>query len=372
MAAASRVIVVGGGIIGCAVAYYLSEAGVKVSVFERGRLGHGASRAAAGMLSPLGEIHGPGPFLDLGLRSLRMYKGLAQELEERAGVDIEYVESGILRVAADEAGALALRSALEWQNRLGLDSRWLGEDEVRNLEPGLSSNVKGGVLSPREAHVNSLRVVEAFAQAAARRGVSFKVGASVTGLLTSGNRVTGVVAEGQKMQADFVVLAGGAWAGSLAGLVGLDLPVRPVRGQALLVHSVPAILRNVVFGPGSYLVPQKDGSLLVGATQEEAGFDDRVTAEGVQRLLQRGMALVPCLKDATFVTAWSGLRPGSPDGHPIIGPVKEWQGLVLAAGHFRNGVLLAPATGQLVRDYIVEGVTAPLKPLGLERFAARQ
>ncbi|MBI4497630.1 MAG: glycine oxidase ThiO [Chloroflexi bacterium] len=370
MAERAEVVVVGGGAIGGAVAYALSRAGVRVTLLEARRIGDGASGAAAGMLTPLAEAPQPGPFADLALHSLRRFPALAQELREVAGMDIEYVPSGVLRVATSEEHERTLQEALTWQRALGLDLRWLGPEQVRSLEPDLAPEVRGGVFSPEEGHVHSLRLTEALAQAAARLGATVRVGTPVVGLTRHNGRVTGVRTAEGAVAADQVVLAAGSWTGLLAHELGVAAPVRPVKGQILSLALVPCPLRRVVYGSGvGYLVPRRDGSVVVGATQEEVGFDMRVTAQGLAALLRGATQLVPALAGAEVRQTGAGLRPGTPDGLPILGPVPGWEGISIASGHFRNGILLSPITGHLMAELITTGKTSlPLDPFSPGRF----
>jgi glycine oxidase len=363
------VAIVGGGIIGCAIAWHLARAGARVTVVERGQVGAEASSAAAGMLAPLAEGITPGPFLDLLLASLARYPALADALRDEAGIDIELRTDGLLRLALTEQEAGVYRAALEWQRARGLPVQWLSACELRALVPAASPAALGAVLSLAEHQVNAPRLTAALATAAARRGVALLERTPAHGLLRQGQRVTGVRLANRALTAGHVVLAAGAWAGELAAWIDRPVPVAPVRGQMLALRPATPLFAHTLYGPRGYLVPKLDGTVYVGATVEEAGFDCRVTAAGLAQLLELAVRLAPPLADATFVRAWAGLRPGSPDHQPILGPVPGLEGVSLAVGHFRNGILLAPITGELLAQHVLgQPTTLPLGPFSLARF----
>ena len=349
---ATDVVVVGGGVVGCSVAWHLARAGVTVTVLERGSIAGQASGAAAGMLAPYGEAEGGGPFLEWGLRSLAGFEALVATLRDESGVDPEFVRSGILRVArADTEADMLRRSAAE----LGGGLEWLDAAGLRSAAPSVTEDACGALWSASEAHVRSPLLVRAYARAAEAHGARIEEGVPVMGLLRDGARIVGVETASGARAGGTVVLCTGCWtrtAGSWIG-PGLDLPISPVRGQIVSLDGPPRVLPSIVWAvSGPYLVPKLDGSIVVGATSERVGFDRRVTSRGVARLLDGASALVPDLGESTFRGAWAGLRPESPDGLPLVGPVPTVDGLVLAAGHYRNGVLLSPITGELVRDGI--------------------
>ncbi len=365
------VLVVGGGVIGCAVAWALAERGLAVTLLERGALAGEASGAAAGMLAPFGEALGEGPFLRWALRALARFPSLAEQLRDASGVDPEYSASGILRVALepDAARALEALAALPGADALArLEPR-----EAFALAPGLSRAVVSAVFSPAEGHVRSPLLVRAYAGAAARRGARIETGAPVGGLVREGERVLGVETPDGARAAGAVVLCTGSGSRLASGWLGagFELPVAPVRGQIASLDAPSPPFGPILWSEGGvYLVPKRDGSVVAGATVERVGFDCRVTASGVAELLAGAARLVPALADATFRGAWAGLRPETPDGLPLIGPVPGAAGLYVAAGHYRNGVLLSPVTAELVADGLLgKGWREPaFLP---ERFAGR-
>ncbi len=363
------VIVVGGGVIGCAVAYALARERVSVTLLEAEDLASGASAAAAGMLAPVSEAPGPGVLLRLGLQSLALFPTLVAEVCQRSGIDPELERSGCLRVATSEEEARAFRKrdlALP-----SLDIEWLDADSARRMEPALSPSIHGALFSPHESHVRSPLLSRALALAAVSLGAELRVGTPVRGLVRDAGRVRGVETDAGRLECGTVVICTGvAAAQSPAWLeIAGTLPIAPVRGQVLSLAPRAPGLRTIVWGASTYLVPKRDGSIVVGATEERAGFDRRVTASGVAQLLGEALRLVPDLDDAGFTSAWAGLRPATPDHLPLVGPWPGVDGLLLAAGHYRNGVLLAPLTAQLIAGLVLgKGLPDEAVPLRPERF----
>ena len=346
------VIVVGGGAIGGAVAWSLAREGARVALLERDGLASRASGAAAGMLIPVGEGRAPGAFLRWGLRSLALFPEVAAALRDATGIDVEYEPSGALYLAASQEEALRLRARAEALP--GLDLEWLDAAAARDAEPRLAAGIAGALWSPREAHVRSPLLARAYAAAAEALGARVETGAAVGGLLRRGSRVVGVRTPAGEWQAPQVVLCTGAWAGDCAGWIGGEpLPVEPLRGQIACLEAPRPAPGRMLVAESAYLVPKRDGSLVVGATEERVGFDCRVTAGGVAGLLAAARRVVPVLADAGFRSAWAGLRPASPDGLPLVGAHPGVEGLAVAVGHTRNGVLLSPVTGRLVADLLL-------------------
>lgn len=369
--------------IGCSVAFHLALEGASVLLLERDDLASAASGAAAGMLTPLGEATGPGPSLRLRLAALRGFDPLCADLRERSGLDPQLVRSGALRVALSESEAEELHArvrAVEVDAAGELE--WLAPDAARALESGLTVDLHGAVWSANESHVLAPVLTRAYATAAASLGARIETGTPVTGLLGAGDRIAGVRTSAGDRTAGAVVVCAGAW--SPACLTGLGevasgaapvsaLPVTPVRGQILALAPRDTALRTIVWGTGAYLVPKRDGTVVVGATEERVGFDCRTTVLGVRSLLDAAPRLVPSLASATFRGAWAGLRPGSPDHLPALGPWPGARGLFVAAGHHRSGVLLSGTTGQLVADLVRgKALTGDACALALARFAAPQ
>lgn len=348
MEPAVDVAVVGGGVIGCSVAYHAARRGASVALLEAEQIGSGASGAAAGMLNAQAEAHEPGSFLSLLLKSRTMHRSLAEELYEETGLDSEYVWFGTLRVALDEPFARTLAETHSWQREAGLSAHWLDTEEARELESGISPEAIAALYLPEDGQVNSPRLVQALALAAIRKDVSLTEGERVTGFLTDGERVTGVHTARREILAGSVVLAGGSASGMLSRSLGLRLPVHPVKGETLTVTVRSNAARANVWDNRCYLVPKRDGRVIVGATEEPGIYDRRPSLGGVAKLSEAATKLLPEISSATFAGAWGGLRPGTPDGLPFLGGVEGIEGLFLATGHYRNGVLLAPVTGEVV------------------------
>jgi glycine oxidase len=369
VAKGADVIIIGAGIIGLSVAWRLAKAGVSALVLEQGQVGTQASGAAAGMLAPLSEADKPGPFVELGIASLRMYPDFVAALKEESGLQTECVSPGLLRVAVCEEEAKTLQTANQWQQATGLKVVLLSAEEVRKIEPGLSMHILAATLSPDEKQYESPRLVRALALACARRGVQIMENAQVTGFQTSEDCVKQVRTLTNAWEGDSVVIAGGAWSKAIGDWLGLKLPVTPIRGQILSLRALPPPIRYTVYSHMGYLVPRPDGRIVVGATAEEAGFDVRPTASGIAHLLTMAPLLVPSLKEAVFDSVWAGLRPKTPDNLPILGPLPGWRNVHAACGHYRNGILLAPITGELVAHGILTHQAHPmLEPFRADRF----
>ena len=367
--AAPEVIIVGGGVIGCAIAYYLAQAGVQVTILERGEVGGEASGASAGLLAPLELSLESSSLLDLCLASLPLHPSLADTLREETGIDVEYQRSGILRVALSDEDADDLR-ALVGRQQAGGVMEWVDAEALRHLEPRLAA-ARGGVYSPQYHQVNAHRLTQALAQAAVARGAALRQGVVVTGFVTNGSRVMGVRTGEGRLMAEQVILAAGSWTAALGRRLGVTLPVKPMRGQMLAFPDFSSPLRHILLGKnGGYLAPKANGFLFVGSTVEDVGFRKNTTAKGLAGLRRMAAALVPSLAYAEVASDWAGLRPGSPDGLPILGPVPGWEGLSVASGHFRKGILLAPITGRLMAQRLTQGRTEiPLEPFSAGRFA---
>jgi glycine oxidase len=364
------VVVVGGGVVGCAVARRAARDGLRVAVLERAMPGMEASSAAAGMLSPLAEAHGPGPFVELLLRARAIYPEIAAALHDETGIDVGYIDAGTLYVALHDDDEAELAARFAWQSAAGLAVERLTGPEARREEPALSPEVRSALRFPGDHQVDNRALSRAMWGAAARAGAAFHLGADAVALLRGGDgRAAGVLlATGERIDAGAVVIAGGSWAGRLDGLPR-PVPVEPVHGQLLAVESIPPIFRHVVDSPRCYLVPRSEGRVIAGATVERTGFRKTVTPRGIVGLLRGALEIAPGLADAAILETWSGLRPGTPDDLPILGPDPEVGGLFYATGHFRNGILLAPLTGELIGDLLLGRSPAPeLAPFSIARF----
>jgi glycine oxidase len=349
------VVVVGGGVIGCAVARALARSGASVTVLERDRPGEHASWAAAGMLTPLAECDEAGPFLSLARASRARFPALAAALLEETRIDVGYRDEGTLLLALSDHEAEELQARYAWQSAAGLAVERLEAAEARRLEPAVTPALRLALRFPEDHQVDSRALTRALWFSAAAAGADVRLGARVERLLRSGPRAAGVELQGgERVAAGRVVIAGGSWAGGLAGLPR-PLPVRPVHGQLAALETGPPLLRHVVGSARGYLVPRADGRLIAGTTVEEIGYRRENTPEGVSRVLGGAVAMAPALARLPLVDLWSGLRPGTPDGLPILGPDPEVGGLLYATGHYRNGILLAPLTAELIATLALGG-----------------
>jgi glycine oxidase len=364
------VVIIGGGLMGCGIALRLCQAGARVTVLERSIPGAEASSAAAGILAPQMESEGPGPFLELCLRSRALYPTFAQELLELTGVNVAYLPSGVLHTAFDEARAHHLEATVAWQRALGLRAELLTGQEARGLEPALAPEVLAAAHFPDDHQVDNRLLVRALTMAAARVGAQFRSG-YVRGVLEEAGRAVGVDLDGEPLRADAVVVAAGSWSGLVQGLPLDPRTVRPMRGQMLQLQTRLPLMRHILVSPEGYLVPRADGRVIAGSTMEFAGFDKQVTAEGLSRILALALRLCPQLGGAAVDSSWAGFRPYTEDHLPLLG-AGPLPGLFLATGHFRNGILLTPITAKLVAQAVLgERPSVDLTPFRYDRPAVR-
>jgi len=342
-----KVLVVGGGIIGCATAYELAKAGCRVSVFERSTTGAEASSAAAGLLAPLGASNDTN-FARLALASWRLYPDVVRELQERTRIDVEYVTRGTIYPMSVTG---TRRDAEEWAINKDLGVEALEGADVQALEPALSPKIRHAIFVKGDHWLNNQRLVLAYAQAAAAVGVELNTGTNVSRLIVEGGKVRALVTGGGRVDGDVVLLAAGAWSAELMAPLGAPLRIEPRRGQMIALAHVPPVLTYCVHGE-AYMAPRPSGELIVGATVERAGFQRAVTAEGIAGLLRAAIELVPSLRELPIARTWCGFRPWAPDSLPVLGPWPGVAGLFVATGHFRNGILLAPITARLLTEWI--------------------
>jgi glycine oxidase len=361
------VAIVGGGIIGLAVAWRARERGMSVSVFERDELGRGASYVAAGMLAPVAELEfgqTARRVLEMGLRSAQMWPAFADELRDATGVPIALRRTGTLLVARDEDGARELERQLELRRSLGLPVERLLPSEAREREPSLAPTVRLALEAPDDHAVDPRPVLKALRRVCEHAGVVIHEHTSVRGIELDGacERVRGLrLHSGELVSVDRVVLAAGAWTEALGGLPAhAQVPVRPVKGQIMrLREPVGAeLLTRVVRFEGGYLLPRGDGRYVLGATVEERGFEFQPTVQGVYELLRDAHELVPGISELELVELSVGLRPGTPDNAPVLGP-GALEGLVWASGHYRHGILLAPLTAELILGVLDSALAPP-------------
>ncbi|HZM00682.1 MAG TPA: glycine oxidase ThiO [Planctomycetota bacterium] len=349
-----QVLVVGGGMQGLCIAAALAREGHDVQLAERETPGQRASWVAAGLLTPSSPWKYPQALVELCFASEALFPGFVADLVEHTGIDTEYEVAGMLYPEGAGVRPEALAQETARRRALGFDNRHLSRAELDALQPGLAPAVSGAVWQPRSARVRPPRLMAALRRRVADLGVLVTNECEVTALL--GSPASGVrgalTASGQELPADCVVLAAGAWSKPLAATLGLAVDVRPVRGQILLLRGEPGLLGPTINNGEGYLVPRRDGRVLVGSTMEDVGFADFSTPAAIARLRAAANALFPACAQMEVETDWAGLRPGTPDRLPYIGPVPELPGLVLATGHFRNGILLGPVTAAIVADLL--------------------
>lgn len=361
---------IGGGVVGCAIAFELVSAGRRVTVIDMRRPGAGASLASAGILAPYVEGHHSAALRQLGLRSLELYGPFVERVAALSGRPVEFRRAGTLEVAVDDADVARLGHSAAALASAGVLAEWLDGDAARRLEPTLGPHVVGALRIPGHAIVNVPALTSACAGAAQAGGAVFRDGVAVTALAREAADLVVHTTQGP-LRARQVVMASGAWSAALAPPDAVATPVSPVRGQLVELRMPPGSLTHVLWGADVYLVPWNDGALYVGATSEHVGFDERTTAEGVEGLLARAIELAPGLQDASFVAARAGLRPGTDDGLPFIGPSAVLPGLCYACGHYRNGALLAPITAHLVARLLDGDLSDPALPLVAPSRAGR-
>jgi glycine oxidase len=367
-----RVVIIGAGVVGLGIAWRLAGRAI-VTLFDRAKAGSGASYAAAGMLAACCEAEpGEQALVALGRESQKRWPAFADELLRVSGIDVELRREGtlVLALTADDQATIA--HGLEFQRSLGLPLEWLSAAATRAREPRLAGKIAGALFSPEDHQVDNRKLAQALRIAAEAAGAEIREHRPVKEISVQGGQARGVVLEdGTTVTADIVVLAAGAWSRTIGGLpADRRPPVRPVKGQmlALRMDAAAPLLSHVLWAPGVYLVPRRDGRLIVGGTVEEKGFDDTITAGGLLTLLEAAWRAVPAVEELPVDEIWVGHRPGSRDDAPILGP-GPLDGLFYATGHHRNGILLAPVTADAMARLILDDVADPaIKPFGLERF----
>jgi glycine oxidase len=363
-----NIIIVGGGVIGLSIARSLALRGVSdVCLLEKSGLGTEASFAAAGMLAPQAEADSRDPFFDLLCKSRDLYPEFAAALKEESGVDIELDQTGTLYLAFNEHDQIEIDRRHEWQTRAGLPVEKFNSSDARFLEPNIAPNVSGALHFPKDIQVENRRLLNALVNSVAQLNVKLRTGINVEAIRTEKNHVTGVRTSEETLDCRTVVLAAGTW----TSLIHPMIKVEPVRGQMVCLNTAPQLTRHVIYSPRGYIVPRQDGRLLAGSTSERAGFVKEVTVEAVTSILRNAIEICPAVTSLPVIDLWAGLRPKAPDGLPVLGPCGEIDGLIYATGHYRNGILLAPITGELIAKTIVENTLQPeLAPFNPDRFSS--
>ncbi|MEP7337818.1 MAG: glycine oxidase ThiO [Acidobacteriota bacterium] len=369
--------IIGGGVIGCSIAWRLALAGMRVAVIERGEIGREASYAAGGMLAPLAEADEADDFFHLAVASRAMYADFAHELKEASGIDIEYRTEGTLYLSLTEEDDEELDRRWQWQQAAGLNVKRLNAGCVRKLEPPVNERLRWALKFPDDHQVNNRLLIAALYAAAQKAGVEFKTQTTVERLLIEAHagskRVSGLGTTSGEVRSKIVVIAAGSWSSLLkaeGGAAAHPFAVEPVRGQMVAVEMPHPPINHVIYSRRSYVIPRLGGFLIAGSTTEKAGYDKRVTAGGVASIIEHAMEILPCFASLAMTETWGGLRPTSPDGLPILGADPQVAGLIYATGHYRNGILLTPITASAISELLLKGESSVnLSPFSVERFA---
>ncbi|MCH1627076.1 glycine oxidase ThiO [Fredinandcohnia quinoae] len=361
-------IIVGGGVNGAAIAFNLTKRGMKVLLLEKNRLASKSSGAAAGMLGAQAELENNGPLFQLARRSRAMFVHLAEELKEISGIDIELVNKGMYKIAFSEDQEHEYKRIIQIHRQAGEIAEWLDGDVLRKDEPTLSEEIRGGMYIPNDGHVSPYRLTAAFAYSALKLGAEIKEFTEVFSINDKANQIQGVITNEGGFFAENVIIAGGAWSGKIVSELGVGFDILPVKGECFSVKSHRTLLEKTIFSHGCYLVPKSQGRIIVGATMKENTFDETVSLDGISILLERAKKIIPSIVDAEWEKAWAGIRPQTGDGLPFLGEHSGYKGLFIAAGHFRNGILLSPVTGELVAELVIGNVVPELQAFGLNRL----
>lgn len=353
-------IIVGAGVIGSSIAYNLSKRGHKVLVLEKGQVAGKASSAAAGMLGAQTELEDDSPLFRLAKASRSMFPDLAEDLKRLSGIDIELQQNGIYKVATAECEVSNLQRLIRIQNELGEEASWVKPTELRDQEPALSLLTFGAMYMPNDGQVSAPALTTALATSAVALGTEILEHTDVQQLLEKDGRVVGVKTAVRQFYADHVIVAGGAWSEALLNETEVKIETYPVKGECMSVKTSRRLIKGTIFSDGCYIVPKADNRLIIGATEKADTFDETVTLEGIAKLMECAMHILPELKRAEWDRAWTGIRPQTMDGVPYLGEHPDKKGLYIATGHYRNGILLAPITGKVIAD-LIDGVGIDLE-----------
>lgn len=364
------IVIMGGGVTGSSIAYHLQKEGASVTVLEREEIASESSSAAAGMLAPIGGMHKDDPLTELLIAGRKLNLELIPQLQEASGVQTEYRRLGSLRIAITTEGETELRERYTAWKELQQEVEWLSGAEARQIEPLLGEQALAAIYAPAEGSMKPAGFTRAYAGAARSLGARFIERCEVIGIERSGDTITGVrTSTGNVIPCQHLIIAAGAWSGRCGDWLGFDLPVSPTRGQILALHQPEKPLTHILSGAGAYLIPKPDNTIFVGATVEKAGFDKRLTAGAISRLLASAIEIAPQLEHASIAHMWAGLRPGTPDNRPILGKAPTWSNITLATGHNGIGFELSAITGKLIAELVLSGQTPQLlQPFGVERF----
>ena len=353
------VVIIGGGIIGLTIARALAQRGIRdVCLIERAALATEASYAAGGILAPQAEANTTDDFFALACRSRDLYAHFAAALRDETGIDVELDTTGTLYLAYTEHDEHEIEKRYDWQSRAGLTIQKLTRQEARELEPCIAESVRGALHFPLDIQVENRRLLNALVNSVDNLGVTIVTETNVETITAARGRLTGLQTSRGFINCRVAVLAAGTWSSFIDH--SKTPRIEPVRGQMICFDAKPQLTRHIIYSPRGYLVPRHDGRLLAGSTSEKAGFTKQVTAGGISSILANAQEMSPAISRLPIVDTWAGLRPRAPDGLPVLGPCGEIDGLFYATGHYRNGILLAPVTGELIAEAVVEGRVSPL------------
>lgn len=360
------VVVIGGGVIGASIAYTLAERQHQTLLVEKNQPGQEASAAAGGILAVASGRSKRGPMYQLKRASQELYPALIRELEDRTGIDLEYQTVGVLDLIRTDEDEKKYRRLYELRQEQGHPATWLSAAETRRLEPALTADLRGAVHFSGDHHLHNGKLAEAWVKAAVQRGVVLQTGVVVNEARMAGGKVVAVRVGDDWISVGTVVIAAGSWSRQVGQVFGLTIPIEPAKGQMIAVRTTQ--LRHVISWDEHYLVPRKNGEVIMGSTVEFVGHNKDVTLEAIQAFIQRSEALLPGISKAPLSRFWAGLRPYSPTRRPILCRAPGLDNVIIATGHHRNGIVLAPITGQLIGELITTGQTSlSLEPFGLPR-----
>jgi glycine oxidase len=349
-------VIAGGGVIGGSIALELAEAGMKVGLYDAREPGREASWASAGMISPAPENAGMIPFMPMSLASVAVYPEFIQKVEELTGMDVGYRKEGALDAILDGDAEEELSTIIALQHGVGLRAEAVSAEEARRMEPALTEEIEAAIFRPDEASLDNRVFTDAVLKAAERKGVEIFAGNGAKAIWKEGGRCKGLRLEKGRVEAKWTVIAAGCFSARIEG-VEPYAPVFPAKGQMIALRCEAVEIRRILWLEHTYLVPRNNGRIIAGSTIERVGFDHEVTAGGINKILSEAIKLAPALEKARMEETWAGLRPDSPDHLPIIGPT-DIEGLLIATGHFRSGILLTPVTARLIRDWVIKGTVS--------------
>lgn len=359
-------LIIGGGVIGGAIALELAKQGTDCTVLEKGAFSSEASTASAGMLCPQAEMFQPKMEPAIFLESMKKYQNWTKELENISNIPVQRVQEGMIRVVFSDEEKEKIKKTLSSADSHGT---WVNPEEIHNMEPSVTKENKGGVYFPEDGQLHPIHLAKSIYTALKRLGSNIEESTPALSLITENNRVLGARTSNGDFFAEYTIVAAGAWTSSLLSPLGLHLPVFPVKGQMIAAKAPSLNIQKTVQGLGSMILPRQDGTLTLGVTIEDTGFNKEPTIDGVSRIYQTTSQLIPELERAKFLTTWAGLRPGTPDGIPYIGEFADYDGLMVAAGHYSIGILLAPITAKTILQMINgEHIDRGMKPFLPSRF----